>query len=88
MGRKRIQIGVPGVLRVVAARVINARCLEEETAFWGSRAEGCYIGPCNAKERAVAASIGIVKRKESSLLVPAEVFRFLDDNAFHGLSAR
>jgi hypothetical protein len=40
MDRKLIQIGGPGVLRVVTVRMIDARCLEEEVTFWGSRAEG------------------------------------------------
>ena len=74
MNCKLIQVGVPGVLRIGTARMIDARCLEEETTLWGSRTKGQCIGPCNAKERAMAASMGIVKRKESSLLLPAETF--------------
>ena len=34
-----IQIAIPGVLRVVAAGVIDARCLEKEAAFLGFSAK-------------------------------------------------
>ena len=67
-------VGIPGILRVVSARVIDARWLEEGAAFKGFRAKGKYICPGDARRGAVATAVGIVQSEGGSLLILAESF--------------
>jgi hypothetical protein len=61
---------IPCILRIMAARMIEARCLEEKATLTGFGAERQDVRPGNTKEWAVIPSVSIVKSKECPLMVP------------------
>ena len=63
---------VPGILRIVSARVIDTRCLEEQTTRAGIGAKRENVCSGNTERLAVSISVDVGQVKESTLLITIE----------------
>lgn len=73
---------VPGILRVVSARVTDARCLEEQTARAGIGAKREDVCSGNTERLAVSISVDVGEVEESTLLIIIEALYFICNDAF------
>ena len=71
---------IPGILRVVPARVINARGLGEQTAGAGLGAKREDVSPGNSERSTVSISVDVSQFIESMLLVLIETLYLLCNN--------
>ena len=71
---------IPGILRVVPARVIDARGLEKQTARAGLGAKREDVGPGNSERSTVSIPVDVSQVKESTLLVLIKAFYLLCNN--------
>lgn len=70
---------VPCVLCVASAGMIDARCVEEETALTGLGAKRENVRLGDAEEWAVIALVGIVKTEEGAMVITGEILQLFNN---------